>query len=114
MAIERNLAWNHYTFSPRNKKDEEFLIKLSKYIDELEEENKELKSELDYVRTIKDSAEKTLKELREENKKLKWIEAQLYKENKQLKERVDTLELRLDNKEKLNEEYRKQIDKLRI
>jgi hypothetical protein len=38
-----------------------------------EEEYKELENELEYVRTIKDSAEKTLKEVREENRKLKWL-----------------------------------------
>jgi RNA polymerase-interacting CarD/CdnL/TRCF family regulator len=36
-----------------------------------EEVIKKLENELEYVRTIKDSAEKTLKEVREENRKLK-------------------------------------------
>ena len=53
----------------------------------------ELESELEYVRTIKDSAEKTLKEVREENRILKknisWYEKEedrLREENKKLKE----------------------------
>ena len=66
---------------------------------QLEEENKKLKSDLAFERTMLDN-------VRAEYESLQNV-------NKNLKEKVETLELWLDNKEKLNEEYRKQIDKLR-
>ena len=48
MKLERNRAWNKYTFTAEDKEDEKFLDKVNKNIDELEEENKKLKE------TIKD------------------------------------------------------------
>jgi chromosome segregation ATPase len=68
----------------------------------------------------------TIEQLKEENKNLKLIQEtnekqiqndikerdELREEIKTLKEKVETLELWLDNKEKLNEEYRKLIQKI--
>lgn len=71
MKIERNRDWNKYTFIPEDKKDEKFLDKINKKIDELEKENKNLK-------LIQETNEKQIQndikerdELRKENKKLK-------------------------------------------
>jgi len=119
------------------KEDNRFLTKISKeymkkeniieiteftelYKDKLEEENRKLKekveeleNELEYVRTIKDSAEKTLKEVREENKKLRELKCvpsnlktliridkeneRLEEENKKLKSDLAFKETMLDN-----------------
>ena len=119
------------------KEDNRFLTKISKeymkkeniieiteftelYKDKLEEENRKLKekveeleNELEYVRTIKDSAEKTLKEVREENKKLRELKCvpsnlktliridkeneRLEEENKKLKSDLAFKENMLDN-----------------
>ena len=75
--------------------DERLIEKIVK----LEEENKKLKSDLAYERTMLD------------NVRAEYESSQNV--IKELKERIETLELWLDNKEKLNEEYRKQIGKLR-
>jgi chromosome segregation ATPase len=91
-----------------------------KLIDDLREENKNLKSDLAFERTMLDNVRAEYKSLQNVNKKLnikvasleweiKWLNYTIDK----LKEENQTLELWLDNKEKLNEEYRKQIDKLR-
>ena len=64
---------------------------------DLEEENKTLKNNVEFLHSCLDDRDKSIAIMQEENKKLK--------------EKVETLELWLDNKEKLNEEYRKQLDK---
>jgi hypothetical protein len=69
-------------------------------IEQLEEENKNLK-------LIQETNEKQLKNDIKERDELR-------EEIKTLKEKVETLELWLDNKEKLNEEYRKEIDNKKL
>ena len=97
--------------------DDERLIEK---IEQLEEENKKLKSDLAFERTMLDNVRAEYESLQNIKEKLnikvasleweiKWLNSVIDK----LKEENQTLELWLDNKEKLNEEYRKQIDKLR-
>ena len=83
---------------------DEALELVSRYEEAYKEKIKELEDELEYVRTIKDSAEETLKEVREENRKLKekydWLWG-IYtsdvnsriKENKKLKEKIKDRQL---------------------
>jgi chromosome segregation ATPase len=70
-----------------------------KRIAELEEENKKLKSDLAFERTMLDNVRAEYKSLQNVNRKLN--------------EKVRFLEECLDRKEKLNEKYRKEIDKLK-
>ena len=105
-----------------------------KHIEELEEKNKKLKSDLAFERTMLDNVKAEYKSLQNVNKKLNekiekmeyWnslafddIERicneklELKEENKTLKEKVRFLEECLDRKEKLNEGYRKEIEKLK-
>ena len=90
-------------------------------LEQLEEENKKLKSDLAFERTMLDNVRAEYKSLQNVIKKLnikvasleweiKWLNYTIEK----LKEENQTLELWLDNKEKLNEEYRKQIDDKRM
>ena len=53
-----------------------------------------------------------IRELEQENRKLKDIEAELLKEKKELLDKVNQLEQRLDNKEKVNKQLREDIGKL--
>jgi len=46
MEVERDYIWKKYTFIPETKDDEKFLEVFNKYIDKLEEENRNLKNEL--------------------------------------------------------------------
>lgn len=86
-----------------------------RYIKELEEENKKLKSDLAYERTMLDNVRAEYKSLQNVKEKLnikvasleweiKWLNYTIDK----LKEENQTLELWLDNKEKLKEK----LDKL--
>lgn len=91
MKLERNRAWNKYTFTPEDEKDEKLLDRIGK----LEEENKNLKENVAWY-------EKEEDRLREENKKLKAEKDKLYidydnlsncnadliQENKKLKEEL--------------------------
>ena len=67
MKVERNRAWNKYTFTPEDEKDEKFLDKIA----QLEEENKKLKSDLAFERTMLDNVRAEYKSLQNVNKKLK-------------------------------------------
>ena len=99
------------------------------YITMLEEENKELNEELDYVRSIKDSAESTIKtqderirfleqcldnkekvnkSLREDNKWYEKEEDRLRGENKKLKNSIEYRK----KKAEANQEKANQIDKI--
>lgn len=46
MKVESNWTKTRYSFICEDKKDREFLDKMNKYIDGLEEENKKLREEL--------------------------------------------------------------------
>jgi len=47
MEVKRNWTRTRYTFICEDEKDKEFLDKMNKYIDKLEEENRKLKSDLE-------------------------------------------------------------------
>lgn len=47
MKVERDYLWKRYTFIPETKDDEKFLEVFNKYIDKLEEENKQLKEKVE-------------------------------------------------------------------
>lgn len=110
--IDRELTWKFAI-----EKNAEYQDR----IEELEEENKKLKSDLAFERTMLDNVRAEYKSLQNVNKKLnikvasleweiKWLNSVIEK----LKEENQTLELWLDNKEKLNEEYRKEIDNKKL
>ena len=69
MKVERDYLWKRYTFIPSSKEDEKFLEVFNKYIDELEQENKNLK-EYKSQRTRK--IERENKKLKEELREVKW------------------------------------------
>ena len=66
--------------------------------DKLEQENKNLKSDLAYERTMLDNVKAEYDVLQEINEKLN--------------ERIKELEERLDNKEKVNKQLREELGKL--
>ena len=55
MKVESNWTKTRYSFICEDEKDKEFLDKMNKYIDELEEENKKLREE--WVRLLKENSE---------------------------------------------------------
>ena len=74
MKVERNRAWNKYTFTPEDEKDEKFLDRIAK----LEEENKKLKK---YYDRDKEELMESCYSLAKENDELK-------KENEGLKKYI--------------------------
>ena len=66
MKVERNRAWNKYTLTPEDEKDEKFLDRIA----QLEEENKKLKSDLAFERTMLDNVSAEYKSLQNVIKKL--------------------------------------------
>lgn len=46
MKVERNRAWNKYTLTPEDEKDEKLLDRIA----QLEEENKKLREELEHYK----------------------------------------------------------------
>ena len=73
MKVERNRAWNKYTLTPEDEKDEKFLDRIA----QLEEENKKLKEENEIIMRNADGIAhhnvELMKKVKELEKKL-WIE----------------------------------------
>ena len=105
--IDRELTWKFAI-----EKNAEYQDRIA----ELEEENKKLKDNVEFLHSCLDDRDKSIAIMQEENKKLnikvasleweiKWLNSTIDK----LKEENQTLELWLDRKEKLNEKYRKEL-----
>lgn len=73
MKVERNRAWNKYTLTPEDEKDEKLLDRIA----QLEEENKKLKSDLAFERTMLDNVSAEYKSLQNVIKKLEDIQEEI-------------------------------------
>lgn len=71
MKVEIDYLWKKYTFIPTSKENEMFIEVFNKYVDDLEEENKNLKKELHNTQLLLKAWMDDYMELEEENKKLK-------------------------------------------
>lgn len=66
MEVERNWTRTRYTFICEDEKDKEFLDKMNKYIDKLEEENRTLKDKIEFLTNCLDDRDKSIELLKEE------------------------------------------------
>ena len=106
MKIERNRAWNKYTFTAEDKEDEKFLDKVNKKIDELEEENNALRENVNHrAWRCADLSEENEK-LKEKQKILDKENCELIDENVKLKKELKEKNELLNNAARCSEQYR--------
>ena len=98
--LVRFILFNYTMVTPKNILIQDLEL-ADKEIKRLREENRKLKEKLSEITMVADDEKQSIEHILE-----------LEEENKKLKERVNQLEERLDNKEKVNKQLREDIGKL--